>query len=301
MKILITGATGLIGSELVAVLSAKNIDIHYLALSSDQIDNRPGVRGFLWDPLNCKIDENCLIGVDAIINLAGAPIAKRWKSSYKMEIIESRTMSANLLYKTLKNNPHQVKHIISASAIGIYPDSISLTSTEETTETDDSFIGNVVIKWENAVNKFKQLDIKVCKIRTGLVLAKKGGVLQELVKPIKFGVGSPFGNGKQWQSWIHIDDLVAIYCEAAMNQWEGVFNGTAPNPVTNEILTQTIAKKLNKPFFMPAVPRSVMKLLLGEMHILLFASQKVLPKRTLSHDFTFQYPTLEPALDDLLK
>ena len=301
MRILVTGATGLIGSELTKLLIANNIDVHYLALHEDEIKNEPNYRGFLWDPSRCKIDENCISGVDAIIHLAGAPISKRWTSSYKQEIIESRTVSASLLYKTLKNNPNQVKHIISASAIGVYPDSLTLTSTEETTQTDDSFLGNVVVKWENSVNMFKQLDIKVCKIRTGLVLSDKGGMMQEMLKPIKLGLGSPYGSGKQWQSWIHIDDLVNIYHTAAKDNWEGIYNATAPNPVTNKTLTSKIAQKSNKPFFMPNVPQTLMKLILGEMHILLFASQKVLPVRTLEQNFTFKFPELDNALTDLLQ
>ncbi|HEX8562994.1 MAG TPA: TIGR01777 family oxidoreductase [Flavobacterium sp.] len=300
MKILITGATGLIGSELVKLLSAHNIDIHYLALHENQIQNRPGVRGFLWNPMQCKIDENCLIGVDTVIHLAGAPIAKRWTAAYKQELIESRTMSANVLYKTLKKNPHQVTHFISASAVGIYPNSLTGTFTEEATATDDSFLANVVVKWEQAANRFQQLGIKVCKIRTGLVLSRNGGVLNELLKPINKGVASPFGSGRQWQSWIHINDLTAIYLQAAQQQWEGVYNGTAPNPVTNKELVHSIATKLHKPCFMPAVPKLLMKLLLGEMHILLFASQKVLPEKALDRNYVFQFPVLQQALDDLL-
>ncbi len=300
MKILITGATGLIGTRLVALLSEKKFDIHYLTLHQHEINNREGVRGFLWDPLRGKIDENSMIGVDVIVHLAGAPIAKRWTSAYKQEIIESRTMSANLLYKTLKSNPHQVKHIISASAIGIYPDSLTKHYTESNTETDDSFLGNVVVKWENSINKFRQLDISVCKIRTGLVLAREGGVLQELVKPVKLGVGAPFGTGHQWQSWIHINDVVALYHYAIVNQLDGIYNATAPNPVTNKTLTVAIAKQLHIPLFLPAVPRFLMKLLLGEMHMLLFSSQYVLPKKAQDNGFTFEYTQLEPALHDLL-
>ncbi|HEX8268783.1 MAG TPA: TIGR01777 family oxidoreductase [Flavobacterium sp.] len=301
MRVLVTGATGLIGTELVALLSSKNIDVHYLALHSGEIRNQQGISGFLWDPRRGVIDENCLMGVDAIIHLAGAPIAKRWTSSYKQEIIESRTMSAHLLYKVLKSNPHQVKNFISASAIGIYPDSLSEAYTEDNKTVDDSFLGNVVVKWESSVNKFSQIGINVCKIRTGLVLSKKGGVLQELLKPIKMGIGSAYGNGKQWQSWIHVDDLTNMYYEALNQQWKGIYNGTAPNPVTNTTLTKKIAQKLNKPFFMPEVPKIILKWMLGEMHTLLFTSQKVLPQNALQQNFIFQYPEIDGALNDLLQ
>ncbi|HEU0135714.1 MAG TPA: TIGR01777 family oxidoreductase [Flavobacterium sp.] len=300
MRVLITGATGLIGSELVSDFRARNTDIHYLSTSQKNLRNEPGYKGFFWDPARGIIDENCMMGVDVIIHLAGASIAKRWTQHYKQEIIESRIMSANLLYKTLKQNPHQVRQVVSASAIGIYPDSQSATYTEDDKTVDNSFLGHVVVKWEASVDKFKQLGLKVCKIRTGLVLSKKGGVLQELVKPIKLGIGSPYGSGKHWQSWIHIEDLTALYVSAVENQWEGVINAVAPNPVSNDELTRKTAKVLHKPFFMPHVPETVMKMMLGEMHQLLFASQKVSPKRAVDGGFKFKFPILDLALINIL-
>lgn len=300
MRILITGATGLIGSQLVALFLEKKIDIHYLSTNKNQIKNKLGYKGFYWNPEQGIIDENCMLGVDAIIHLAGASISKRWTQSYKQEIIESRILSANLLYKILKQNPHQVQQFVSASAIGIYPDSLDQLYTEATLGVDDSFLGQVVEKWEESVDKFKKLGIKVCKIRTGLVLSKKGGVLQELVKPIKMGLGSPYGTGKQWQSWIHIKDLTAMYAFAIDRQWEGIFNGVAPHPVTNSELTKAVAKILQKPFFMPNVPQVIMKLILGEMHLLLFASQKVSAQKAIDNGFVFQYEKLDKALQNLL-
>lgn len=300
MRILITGATGLIGTQLVSLFLEKKIDIHYLSTHKNQIKNKLGYKGFYWNPEQGIIDENCMLGVDAIIHLAGAPISKRWTQSYKQEIIESRILSANLLYKLLKHNPHQVQQFISASAIGIYPDSLDQLYTEDTPGIDDSFLGHVVEKWEESVDKFRKSGIKVCKIRTGLVLSKKGGVLQELVKPIKTGLGSPYGTGKQWQSWIHIADLTAMYAYAIEQQWQGIFNGVAPHPVTNTELTKAIAQNLHKPFFLPNVPKIIMKLILGEMHLLLFASQKVSAQKAIDNGFVFQYEKLDKALQNLL-
>lgn len=300
MKILITGATGLIGSELGSLLLQNGHSLHYLSTSKKDLQSEPNYQGFYWNPQQGIIDENCMLNVDAIIHLAGASISKRWTESYKQEIIESRILSANLLYKLLKNNPHQVKHFVSASAIGIYPDSLTETYTEDNKSVDASFLGNVVIKWEESVDKFRLLDIKVCKIRTGLVLSDKGGMLKEVVKPVKLGIGSPFGSGHQWQSWIHIQDLVHLYYFILLKEWQGVYNGTAPNPVTNADFTKTVASKLNKPFFMPNVPRFLMKLLLGEMHMLLFTSQKVSSQKAVDNGFEFKYKTLDAALEDLL-
>ena len=300
MKILITGATGLIGSELVRLLLQNGVTVHYLTTSKDKIETQPNYHGFYWDPNQGVIDENALMGVDSIIHLAGATISKRWTSKYKQEIIESRILSSNVLFKALKDHPHSVKQIVSASAIGIYPDDLTNLYTEEDTRTDDSFLGKVVVKWEESVNKFRLLNIKVCKLRTGLVLSNKGGALVEMVKPIKMGIGSPFGSGKQIQSWIHIHDLVEMYFYAVKNELDGVYNAAAPNPVTNKKLTQQIATVLKKPLFMPNIPRFLMKLVLGEMHTILFDSQNVSNKKIESKEFNFKYKYLDKALKNLL-
>ncbi|MFT3795599.1 TIGR01777 family oxidoreductase [Flavobacterium sp.] len=300
MKILITGATGMIGSELASLLLQNGHSIHYLSTSKKDLKNEPNYQGFHWNPQQGVIDENCMLGVDVIVHLAGASISKRWTQTYKQEIIESRIVSANLLYKLLKCNPHQVKHFVSASAIGIYPDSLTQNYTEDNKSVDASFLGNVVVKWEESVDKFKLLNIKVCKIRTGLVLSDKGGALKEMKKPIQMGLGSPFGSGKQWQSWIHISDLVHLYYFAILKEWQGVYNAVAPNPVTNAELTKAIATKLNKPFFMPNIPQFLLKIMLGEMHMLLFASQKVSSQKAIDNGFEFRYHHLEQALNDLL-
>lgn len=301
MKILITGATGLIGKELVTLLLQNGISIHYLTTSKNKIESQSNYQGFYWNPDQGIIDENALMGVDSIIHLAGATISKRWTSKYKQEIIESRILSSNLLFKALKDYPNSVKQIVSASAIGIYPDNLTKLYTEEDTEVDDSFLGKVVLKWEDSVNKFKLHNIKVCKIRTGLVLSGKGGALTEMMKPIKMSIGSPFGSGKQMQSWIHIHDLVEMYFFAVSNNLEGIYNAVAPNPVTNKKLTQEIASVLDKPLFMPNIPKFLMKLILGEMHIILFSSQNVSSKKIETEGFNFKYKQLEKALQQLLK
>ena len=295
MKILSTGATGLIGSELVTLLLQNGVTIHYLTTSKEKIESQPNYHGFFWNPNQGIIDENALMGVDAIIHLAGASISKRWTSKYKQEIIESRILSSNVLFKALKENPHSVKQIISASAVGIYPNDLTKLYTEDETQVNDSFLGKVVVKSEESVNKFKLLNIKVCKLRTGLVLSNKGGALVEMVKPIKMGIGSPFGSGKQMQSWIHIHDLVEMYFYAAKNELDGVYNAVAPNPVTNKKLTQEIAKVLKKPLFMPNIPRLLMKLVLGEMHTILFDSQNVSSKKVENKGFVFEYKQVDKA------
>lgn len=300
MKILITGATGLVGTELATLLLQNGIAVHYLTTSQKKIIDKPNYHGFYWNPSAGFIDENALIGVECIIHLAGASVAKRWTNAYKQEIVESRTLSSNILYKVLKNNPHQVKQIISASGIGIYQDSITNIYTEESTEIDNSFLGNVVLKWEESVDKFKQLNIKVCKLRTGIVLSAKGGAMIEMLKPIKIGLGSAFGTGIQIQSWIHIQDLVNMYFFAAQNQLEGVYNAVSPNPISNKTLVSEMAQQLHKPFFMPNIPKFLMNIILGEMHKILFSSQNASAQKILNSGFDFQFKKIESALDDLL-
>lgn len=299
MKILITGATGLIGTQLVKLCIEKGHTINYLTTSKDKILDKPNYFGYYWNPEDGKIDENCLIGVDAIIHLAGANIAKRWTNAYKQEIIESRTLSSQLLFNVLKSNPHQVKHIVSASGTAIYPESYSKVYDETTTEKDNGFLANVVLKWEESVDRFQLLGLKVTKLRTGVVFAKEGGALPEMAKPIKMSFGAAMGNGKQIQSWIHITDLVALYYFVIQNQLEGVFNAVAPNPISNAALTKAIAKAVHKPLFLPNIPEFVMKIILGEMSVLLFSSKNLSAKKILDCGFKFQFPDTQQALNDL--
>lgn len=300
MKILITGATGLVGTELVNLLLRNGVQVNFLTISQNKITKKPNLQGFFWNPEQGIIDENAFIGVDAIIHLAGANVSKRWTNTYKQEIIESRIISSNLLFKVLKHNPNQVKQIISASAIGVYPDSLKNIYTETNKNIDDSFLGNVVVKWEESVDKFKLLNIKVCKLRTGIVLSEKGGALFEMLKPIKFGLGAAFGTGKQIQSWIHLTDLTEMYLFAAQNQLEGIYNAVAPNPISNKQLTIAIAKKLKKPLFLPNIPEFMMQLILGEMHEIIFSSQNVNNNKIINEGFSFKYTSVEKALEHLL-
>jgi len=300
MKVLITGATGLIGTKLVAELLQQNISLNYLSTSKAKIVEKPNYHGFYWNPSKGIIDQNAFQEIDVIVHLAGSPIINRWTEKNKKEIIESRTVSAQLLLDTLKKIPNQIKHYVSASAIGIYPDSFDKLWTENDIVVAPNFPGEVVAKWEASADKFKTLNINVCKLRTGLVLSNKSGFLVEMARPIKLGLGAPLGSGRQMQSWIHIDDLIQIYVSAIKYSWEGAYNAVAPNPVTNKELIKAIAKKMKKPLFMPNVPRWIMKLVLGEMHIMLFLSQYVSAEKVISKGFTFKYEFLEPALDDLL-
>lgn len=299
MKILITGATGLIGKKLVKLLLAKNHSVNYLSTSISKIESKPNYKGFYWNLEQSKIDENCIYEVDAVIHLAGANIAKRWTNAYKQEIIESRILSSELLYNLVKKKPNQVKQFVSASGTAVYPESFDKVYDETAKETEDSFLSNVVKKWEESANRLQVLGIKVCKLRTGIVLSNVGGALPEMVKPIKMGFGAAMGNGRQMQSWIHINDLVAMYCFIIENQLEGVYNAVTPNPVSNQELTTVIAKTLKKPLFLPNIPQFIMKLILGEMSYLLFSSKKLSAQKIIDKGFQFQFTKIKEAIVDL--
>lgn len=301
MTILITGATGLVGQELVRLLLQNGHVIHYLSTSKSKLVSNSNYKGFHWNPKTAEIDADSLTNVEVIVHLAGANVAKKWTKSYKQEIVESRVLSTKLLYQTLQKTPNQVKQIVSASAIGIYPDSLTNVYHETDSTVDDSFLGNLVKKWENEVSQFEKLDIIVSKIRIGIVLAKNGGALQEMAKPITYGFGAAFGSGKQYQSWIHIYDLAAIFYHVIDNELPGIYNGVSPYPVTNAVLTTAIAKTLEKPLFLPNIPQFVMKIILGEMHQILFSSQHVSCRKILDDKFQFKYASLDKALIDLLK
>ena len=300
MTVLITGATGLIGREIVKQCHDKGFNVHYLTTSKSKLVTESNYKGFFWNPNNNEIDHSCFEGVSTIINLVGASISKRWIESYKKEILESRTKTAQLLQDTIRLYNYNIKHVVSASAIGIYPSSFTNYYDEEYDQNSDSFLGTVVAKWEDAIDGFKELGCKVAKIRIGLVLARQGGALPEIIKPIKFGAGAAFGNGKQWQSWIHVTDLANIFLHVVVHKLEGVYNGVAPNAVTNSELTKTVAKVLHRPLIMPNIPKPLMKLILGEMHMLLFESQRVSSDKIKAKGFYFKYANLKPELIDIL-
>ncbi|MFB9057737.1 TIGR01777 family oxidoreductase [Mariniflexile ostreae] len=301
MRILITGATGLIGQEIVKLCHKEQILVNYLTTSKSKITSAKEYQGFYWNPKENEIDTACFKDVEVIIHLAGASIAKRWTSSYKNEILSSRIIPTQLLIETIKKGNYPIKQVVSASAIGIYPDCRTHYYDETFNESYDSFLYQVVQQWEQAVDGFSTLGIIVSKLRTGLVLSEKGGALPQIVNPIKLGLGAAFGTGKQWQSWIHIEDLAHIYLYVLKQRLEGVYNAVAPNAVTNKELTKTAAQVLERPLFLPNIPKGLMKLILGDMHTLLFASQRVSSKKIEDEGFDFEFHHLKPALVDVLK
>jgi hypothetical protein len=285
---------------MVGLYLQKNCTVHYLTTQRQKIVFTDQYKGFYWDPDKGEIDLECFRGVDTIINLAGASISKRWTPRNRKKILDSRINSLRTLRNGLERvNGQTVSSFVSASAIGIYPNSLSNYYTEEETAVDDSFLGEVVQAWEAGADTFREFPFPVAKIRIGLVLSTKGGVLPEMARPINKYCGAAFGTGEQWQSWIHIRDLSRMFLFVAHHKLEGVFNAVAPNPVSNAKLVKEIAAVLDKPLFLPNIPKFVLKLLLGKMAYLLFDSQRVSGKKIEEEGFVFHYQNICRCLENL--
>ena len=296
--ILITGASGLVGTRLTEILLQHGYSVAHLGRSKK--DDK--IKSFVWNVDKFVIEPGTLLGITTIIHLAGAGIAdKRWSANRKAEILQSRIQSTALLYEELKKGHHSVTDFISASAIGYYGfDDGEKVFTEESPPGND-FLAQVSKQWEREVDKISALNIRVVKLRFGVVLSAEGGALKEMAKPIKLFAGSPIGTGDQKISWIHIDDLCALFLKViAEEQMSGVYNAVGPHPVTNRALTIAIAKVLKKPLLIPAVPAFILRLLLGEMADLVLKGNWVSSERIQRAGFKFQFNNLEHALTNLL-
>jgi uncharacterized protein (TIGR01777 family) len=296
-NILITGGSGLLGRQLTKPLLALGHTVSHLSRSPGK---NPMVKTFLWDVEKGAIDEHCIGGVDTIIHLAGAGIAdKRWTDQRKKEIVESRTKSIGLIYGLMKNKAHKVNTVISASGISYYSNRGDELLTENSPPAHD-FIGNCCIEWEKAVDEGQQFGLRTLKFRTGIVLTTEGGALPQLAMPVKLGIGSPLGNGRQWVPWIHHQDVVDMYLFGLNNELlTGAFNMAAPIPVTNKELTQAVAKQLHRPFWAPNVPAFLIKLLFGELASLVLGSTKASAQKIEDAGFKFKYPDIGPALKEI--
>lgn len=299
MKYLITGGSGLIGSAITKLLLEKNEDVNWLTSSKK---NKIGVKSFNWNIYTNQIDENCFQDVDVIIHLAGAGIAdKKWTVNRKKELIDSRIKSTQLLFETLNLRQNKPKSIICASAIGIYKNQND-DLLNEASEIGTDFLANLTNQWENEVNKFENIGIRVVKIRTGIVLSKEGGYLKSVAAPAKYGLAAALGNGKMITSWIHITDMAQLFLFAAKKEkMQGVYNAVAPNPVTNYEMTKQIAKALNRPYFLPNIPAFILKLVFGEMASVIFMSQNISSKKTEKTGFKFEYLKIKEALENIYK
>jgi uncharacterized protein (TIGR01777 family) len=301
MKILITGATGLIGSQIVEDCLKRNIKINFLTTSKRKINSLLNCQGFYWDPEKNIIDLSCFEGVSVIINLSGASIFRFWTKKNKRIILNSRVNSLRFLKDTLIKNKIKIDSIVSASGIGAYPTSYDKEYDENEIERSKYFLADVIKEWEQATNSFSEIIKSVSIIRIGLVLSKKGGVLKQTIQPMSFGFGIYFGSGKQWQSWIHIKDISRIFMHVASMKLNGIYNGVAPNPISNFTFTKTISKIRGYVYFLIPVPKLFFKIIFGKMHTILFKSQKISSEKIVSSGYKFHFTDIESALINILK
>lgn len=299
--VLITGGTGGIGHRLTQLLLQQGYQVAYLSRNNESI---PSVTVYQWDIKKGHLDPQAIATADHIIHLAGAGIAdERWTDKRKEEILKSRTQSTELLAQALTKNKHHVKSFIGASAIGYYGADTGDRPMTETSVGGTDFMAQVVRAWERSEDQVAALGIRTVKLRTGVALTMTGGALPKLAQPVKLGAGAPIGSGQQYISWIHLDDLCRMYIQALTDEsWQGVYNAVAPDPVTNETLTRAIANVLHRPMILPNIPNFVIKLMYGEMAIVVTGGNYVLNKRIADEtSFVFEYADLTKALENLLK
>ena len=300
--VLITGGTGMIGRALTNELTGKGYRVIVLTRTAKPPAN--GIQYKEWNVDSGLIDETAIKEAGYIVHLAGANVADgRWSAKRKKEVVDSRVRSGELLVRSLKNIPNNVKAVISASAIGWYGPDPQLPNPKPFTETDppdNAFLGNTSQQWEGAIWPVADIEKRLVIYRIGIVLSNEGGAYAEFKKPLKFGVASILGNGKQVVSWIHINDLVQLFIEAIEKEsLQGVYNAAAPQPVSNKELILAMAKERGK-FYLPVpVPSFALKIALGEMSVEVLKSATVSSKKIESAGFQFRYPRIEDAVRHL--
>jgi uncharacterized protein (TIGR01777 family) len=300
MKVLVIGATGLIGRALCQSLTAGG---HTAIAVSRSPRKPPGLavaEVHQWHYQQGMLPAVALAGVEAIVNVAGESIvARRWSDEQKKLIRDSRVVTTRKIVESLGALDTRPGVFVSGSAVGFYGDRGD-EHVDETSPPGRGFMSEICQEWEREAARAKEIGVRVVQVRTGVVLSTEGGALQKMLRPFKLGIGGPLGSGRQWFPWIHIDDIVGIFKHAILTaSLAGPANGTAPQPVTNAEFTRELGKVLHRPAFLP-VPQVGLRILMGEMSEVLFVSQRVLPKVTLASGYKFQFPSLAPALDDLL-
>lgn len=298
-RILITGGSGLIGTQLTKKLICKGYEVAILSRSTK---DKNEVKTYFWNVEKNEIEKGALESADYIIHLAGTNIGDgRWTENRKNEIINSRVKSLQFISEKLKVCKKQPIAFISASAIGYYG---AITSDKIFNEEDSpnlDFLSDVCQQWEKNTESFSKSGIRTVIFRTGVVLSKQGGILARMLAPIKLGLGSTIGSGKQFIPWIHIDDLSEIYIKAIEDsEMNGVYNAVAPEHKTNNDFTKALAFVLNKPLWLPSIPSIFLKLIFGKKSELLLYGSRVSSEKLIAAGYNFKYPKLEAALKNLL-
>jgi uncharacterized protein len=301
MKIAIVGATGFVGSRLVEQLTEQGHQVTILTRNPGQATKRfPQAEVVGYSPLKSGAWQKSISGCDAVVNLAGEPIAeKRWTSAQKQSILDSRKLGTQKIVEAIEQAEVKPQVLINASAIGYYGTS-ETAKFDETSPAGTDFLAEVCIEWEKAAQAVKSSGTRLVILRLGIVLGENGGALGKMLAPFSAFVGGPIGSGKQWFSWIHRDDVVKLIIAAITDpKMQGVYNATAIHPVTMQDFAHTLGTVMSRPSWLP-VPNFALEALLGEGAIVVLQGQQVVPTQALAQGFDFQYPDLQAALKAIL-
>ncbi|WP_138494179.1 TIGR01777 family oxidoreductase [Paenibacillus pinistramenti] len=297
MRIAVAGGTGFIGRALVNRLSRQGHEVLIITRSPEGGMEDPKIRLLGWQEALGNPD--ALGPLDAIVNLAGASLNQPWTQKAKQQILESRLITVQQVAELVRGLTHKPEVVVQSSAVGIYGTSTDQTFDESSEPAGDDFLSRVTINWEQAAEDIDRQGIRLVKLRTGVVLGNSGGAFPLMKLPFMFGAGGAVGSGKQWLSWIHLEDLVRLIAFSITNDGlSGPVNAVAPSPVTNKSFGHTIARQYHRPYWLP-LPGFLLKAALGERSTLLLDGQKVLPNKALAAGFTFIYPELDDALANL--
>jgi uncharacterized protein len=300
MRVTLTGATGLIGTVLLAQLQAEGAQVTLLSRNPERATASLGVQATHWDPSSEPAPAEALEGRDAVVHLAGEPVAQRWSPSAKLAIRESRTIGTRHLVEGMRQcgsrgGEGRPKAVVSASAIGYYGPHGEEPLDEEA-PPGSGFLAEVCVAWEAQARAVEDVGVRSVQVRTGVVLDPRGGALAKMLPPFRLGVGGPVAGGRQYVSWIHVEDLVGVMRAALQDErWSGAVNGTAPEPVTNRELSQALGRALHRPARLP-VPGAALHALYGEMAQIVTRGVRALPVKPLMLGYEFRHPHLDGAL-----
>jgi len=297
-RVLITGGTGLVGKSLWGILKKEGFEVAILSRSK----RKASCQSFIWDIEAGYLDPKAIEFADVIIHLAGENISSgRWTKKQKQKIVDSRIDSGRLLFDAVQKSNVRPSKLISASAIGYYGAVSSKKVFEENDSAGNDFLASTVSKWEQSIDPFIELGLSVSKLRVGIVLSKEGGALQKMANPVKMGVGSPLGSGKQWMPWISMEDLCRIFLFLIENDFQNeVFNAVAPQHISNADFMKTIAKVLNKALFIPNIPAFALKIALGEMADIVLEGSRISSDKIIRAGFSFKDQNLYQVLQKIL-
>jgi uncharacterized protein (TIGR01777 family) len=301
MDVILTGATGLIGAKLVGALRGRGDGVTVLSRSPEKASAALGVEAVSWDPMAGPAPAAALAGRDAVVHLAGEPVAQRWNAKVKQAIRDSRETGTRNLVAGLRDvGSGRPSTFVSSSAVGYYG-AHGDERLPESTPAGDDFLAGVCVMWEREAQRASELGMRVVSIRTGVVLDTAGGALKTMLPPFRLGVGGPVAGGDQYLPWIHVADLVALYLHALDDpSWSGAYNGSAPEPRTNKDFSRALGRALHRPAVAP-VPGLALRLLYGDMAEIVTEGQRAVPERALAGGFEFTHPDLDEALADTLR